>query len=200
MNLTPRQHAVLEHLRARVAEDLPPPTLPELCHALGLRSRGSLHKHIRALVEAGLVEPLQGLQRGVRLTRAGAWGARSIPLVGRIAAGSPIEALAQPEAMDIPDLLRAPGESYVLQVRGDSMEEAGILDGDYVVIQRRDHARNGEIVVALIDGHEATLKRIQQTAERIILYPANSRLEPMSYPPARVQIQGVVVGQMRSYR
>ncbi len=99
----------------------------------------------------------------------------------------------------MPSHLRGPGSCYVLQVKGDSMIDEGILDGDWVVVERRDHARNGEIVVALIDDEEATLKRIEQTPAECILHPANPALAPMRYPPERVRIQGVVVGQMRAY-
>jgi repressor LexA len=166
---------------------------------LGVRSRGSLHKHIRALIEAGLVEPSAGRHRGIRLVPEAA-RANSLPLLGKIAAGRPIEAIPQPEQIEVPAQLRTDKPCYVLQVQGDSMCEAGILDGDYVVIEQRDHARNGEIVVALIRGEEVTLKRILQQPGRVILYPENSAMQAMEYRPEEVQIQGVLVGQMRAYR
>jgi repressor LexA len=158
-----------------------------------------MHKHVQALIDAGLVEPMDRKQRGVRLVDAGFEDPDSVPFLGYIAAGRPIEAVANPEPVQVPPALRGRGEHYVLKVRGDSMIEAGILDGDWVVIEKREHARNGEIVVALIDGEEATLKRIQQRPGAIILHPANSAMEPMRYKPSRVQIQGVLVGQMRAY-
>lgn len=198
--LTRRQRALLEHLVARARNGLPPPTLEELCAELGLRSRGSLHKHVQALVAAGLVEPLSGKQRGVRLSHRAAADPDTLPLLGTIAAGRPIEALENPEAVEVPPRLRGKGDCYVLRVRGDSMVDDGILDGDWVIIERRHHARDGEIVVALIDGEEATLKRIEQRPGGCVLHPANARLEPTVYPPERVHIQGVLVGQMRSYR
>jgi len=200
--LTRRQQSILDHLRASRDADTPAPTLDELCRALGLRSRGSMHKHIQALVAAGLVEPLSGKQRGVRLRAhadSGGEDPLSLPLLGRIAAGRPIEALENPEALEVPSQLRGRGRCYVLQVQGDSMVDEGILDGDWVVVEQRDEARDGEIVVALIDGEEATLKRIEQTREACILHPANSSLASMRYAPERVRIQGVVVGQMRAY-
>lgn len=200
--LTRRQQSILDHLRAGRDADTPAPTLDELCRALGLRSRGSMHKHIQALVAAGLVEPLSGKQRGVRLRAHADSGGEdpvSLPLLGRIAAGRPIEALENPEALEVPSQLRGQGRCYVLQVQGDSMVDEGILDGDWVVVEQRDEARDGEIVVALIDGEEATLKRIEQTREACILHPANSSLASMHYAPERVRIQGVVVGQMRAY-
>ena len=123
-----------------------------------------------------------------------------VTLLGYIAAGRPIEAIGQAESIDVPEALHGGRECYVLQVRGDSMIEEGILDGDWVVIERREQARNGEIVVALIDGAEATLKRIEQRPGRVILHPANTALSPQIYAPEQVAIQGVLVGQMRRYR
>ncbi len=197
--LTRRQQAVLEFLRENRLSQAPAPTLDELCRCLGLRSRGSIHKHIQALVEAGYVEPLSGKQRGVRLREPHDSDMPTLPLLGRIAAGRPIEALQDPQEIDVPRQLRAKGRCYVLQVRGDSMIDEGILDGDWVVVEQRDHARDGEIVVALIDGEDATLKRIEQLPGACILHPANPDLEPLCYDPERVRIQGVVVGQMRAY-
>ena len=197
--LTRRQQAILEHLRESRERQAHPPTLDELCRELGLRSRGSLHKHVQALAKAGHVEPLSGKQRGVRLREPGQDGLLSLPLLGRIAAGRPIEALENPQDLEVPRQLRGKGRCYVLQVRGDSMIDEGILDGDWVVVEQRDHARDGEIVVALIDGEEATLKRIEQTPSACILHPANPNLAPLRYAPERVRIQGVVTGQMRVY-
>ena len=197
--LTRRQRAILEHLRQSSAHQAHPPTLDELCRELGLRSRGSLHKHVQALVKAGHVEPLSGKQRGVRLCEPDQDDLLSLPLLGYIAAGRPIEALENPQDLEVPRQLRGSGRCYVLQVRGDSMIDEGILDGDWVVVEQRDHARDGEIVVALIDGEEATLKRIEQTPSACILHPANANLAPLSYAPGRVRIQGVVTGQMRAY-
>lgn len=197
--LTRRQKAVYDYLCDHHDDFSHPPSLEELCHAMGLRSRGSLHKHIQALIDAGLVEAMNHRQRGVRLTDHACLEYTGVPFLGYIAAGRPIEALPNPEPMDVPEQLRGQGENYVLRVRGDSMIEEGILDGDWVVIERRDHARDGEIVVALIDGSEATLKRIEQKPGEVVLYPANSHMAPMSYHPDQVRIQGVLVGQMRSY-
>jgi repressor LexA len=141
-------------------------------------------------------------RRGVRLipeavpvTPAG-----TLPLLGRIAAGHPIEAVAEREAVDVPSRLRTRADCYVLEVRGDSMIEDGILDGDWIVVEPRDHARNGEVVVALVDGTEVTLKRLLQRPGEVVLIPANSAMAPMHFAPEQVAIQGVVVGQMRSYR
>jgi repressor LexA len=201
-SLTRRQQEIYDYLRQHLDDFAHPPTLDELCDALGLSSRGSLHKQIQALIEAGLVEPMNNLRRGIRLAEqednAVADG-EGLPLYGYIAAGSPIEAIANPETIDVPPQLRTDNRCYVLEVRGDSMIDEGILDGDWVVIEHRDHARNGEIVVALVDGEEATLKRLEQKPGETVLHPANERLSPMRYQPERVSIQGVLVGQMRRY-
>ena len=199
--LTRRQRDIHAYLEQRETEGLPPPSLEELCRAAGVVSRGSMHKHVQGLVEAGLVEPMEGRHRGVRLRRGGdAEGVDRLPLLGRIAAGQPIEALENPVDVEVPRRLRGRGRCYVLEVRGQSMVEEGILDGDWVVIEARDQARNGEVVVALIDGSEATLKRIEQRPGSVILHPANGAMAPLEYRPGQVRIQGVLVGQMRSYR
>lgn len=198
MNLTRRQQEIYDYLRDNQERFDHPPSLEELCRALGLSSRGSLHKHIQALIEAGLVEPLEGKQRGIRLKQAEEEG-EGVPFLGYIAAGRPIEALPQPETMDVPDFMQTGRHCYVLQVRGDSMIEEGIFDGDYVVIEQRDHASNGEIVVALVNNEEATLKRIEQLPGKVVLHPANPDMKPMTYLPEQVTIQGILIGQMRKY-
>ncbi len=198
--LTPSQRQVLNHLRTREAKGLAPPCLDELCTELGLTSRGSLHKHIRALVEAGFVADLAGKQRGVRLANAApAPRAVAIPLLGRIAAGAPIDAVAGFERIFVPPELLGRGDTYALRVRGDSMLEAGILDGDVVLVEKRSCARNSEIVVALINGEETTLKRIEQLPGQILLHPENARFQTQRYRPDQVEIQGVLVGLMRRY-
>ena len=200
--LTRRQQEIYDYLREHLDDFPHPPTLDELCDALGLKSRGSLHKQIQALIETGLVEPMNNLRRGIRMVEQSpelAADTDALPLYGYIAAGSPIEAISNPESIDVPAQLRTPKPSYVLEVRGDSMIEEGILDGDWVVIEHRDRARNGEIVVALVDGEEATLKRLEQRPDEVILHPANSSLSAMHFNPEQVQIQGVLVGQMRRY-
>jgi len=197
--LTRRQQQIYDYLVDHADYFEHPPSLDELCQALGLSSRGSLHKHIQALVQAGLVEPMDGSHRGIRLVEQQA-GPDDIPLLGRIAAGRPIEALPQPETMRVPEELLGRGTCYVLQVSGESMIEAGILDGDYVVIEQRDSARNGDIVVALVNNEEVTLKRIEQTPGQVILHPANAAMEALTYAPEAVRIQGVLCGLLRSYR
>lgn len=203
-NLTRRQQQIFEYILNNQQNFAYPPTLEELSHELGLASRGSLHKHIAALVRAGLVEPAAGSHySGIRLTPKALEKKpvhpNKLPLLGRIAAGKPIEAIPTMQFMDVPPQLRSDKPCYVLQVKGDSMMEAGILDGDWVVVEQRVAARNGEIVVALINHNEATLKTIEQTIGKITLHPANSQMSPQVYPVGAVEIQGVVVAQMRRY-
>ncbi|HEY5140324.1 MAG TPA: transcriptional repressor LexA [Methylococcales bacterium] len=203
--LTRRQREVFNFLRDNYESFACPPSLDQLCAALGMASRGSLYKHIMALIKAGLVEPFTGnKQGGVRLSAQAqsddATSEQGLPFVGLIAAGKPIEALETINYMTVPDALKTDKPCFVLQVKGDSMIEAGIFDGDWVVIEQRDYASNGEIVVALIENSEATLKYIEQTAERVLLLPANANMSAFSYRPEQVAIQGVLVGQMRSYR
>jgi len=203
--LTRRQREIFNFLRDNHERFACPPSLNELCMALGMASRGSMYKHIMALIEAGLVEPFTGNKHGgVRLTaqsqRDDSVSEQDLPFVGSIAAGKPIEALETDSYMTVPNALKTDKPCYVLQVKGDSMIEAGIFDRDWVVIEQRDYASNGEIVVALIENFEATLKYIEQTAEQVLLIPANANMTALSYRPEQVKIQGVLVGQMRSYR
>ena len=203
--LTRRQREIFNFLRDNYESFAYPPSLDELCAALGMASRGSLYKHIMALIKAGLVEPFTGnKQGGVRLSAQAqsddATSEQGLPFVGLIAAGKPIEALETISYMTVPDALKTDKPCFVLQVKGDSMIEASIFDGDWVVIEQRDYASNGEIVVALIENSEATLKYIEQTAEHVLLLPANAHMSALSYRPEQVAIQGVLVGQMRSYR
>lgn len=206
-NLTRKQQAVFDFLLDHQQRFPHPPTLDELCSALGLKSRGSLHKHIQGLIGAGLIEAPNRKQRGVRLT-AQALALNdptkdderdALPFVGAIAAGKPIEAIENINYMKVPDQLKSERPCYILQVKGDSMTDEGIFDGDWVVIEQRSHALNGEIVVALIDKSEATLKFIEQYPHETVLIPANPKLKPMRYEPHQIEIQGVLVGQMRSY-
>jgi repressor LexA len=203
--LTRRQREIFDFLRDNYESFSHPPTLEELCAALGVASRGSLYKHVMALIAAGLVEPFAGnKQSGIRLSakaqRDYTACEHSLPFVGKIAAGRPIEALENVNYMAVPEMLKSDKPCYVLQVQGDSMVEAGIFDGDWVIIEQRSYASNGEIVVALIEKSEATLKYIEQSPGTVRLIPANASMSDMTYRPEQVDIQGVLVGQMRSYR
>jgi len=211
-HLTRKQQEVLDYLIANHEDFIQPPTLDELCFAMGLKSRGSLHKHIQSLISAGLVEAPNRKQRGVRLTQQALALKAAVetipssheqhftPFVGKIAAGSPIEALENISYMTIPDEIKTEKTCYILQVKGDSMIDDGIFDGDWVIIEQRSYARNGEIVVALVDKADATLKYIEQYPHETLLIPANKSMKAMRFLPEQVEIQGVLVGQMRSYK
>ncbi len=198
MKLTRRQQEIYDYLHSHAGHFTHPPTYDELCQLLGLSSRGSLHKHITALVEAGLVEPLEGRQ-GIRLVE---WSQEDngVPLMGAIAAGRPIEAIANPELLPIPEFLLSDRPCYALRVKGESMIDIGIMDGDLVIIERRDSARNGEVVVALINGEEATLKRLQNNNDgSVTLLPENRTMQAMTFAAGEVAIQGVLVSLLRRY-
>ncbi len=197
--LTRRQQQIYEYLSAQAQQSNYPTSIDALCEALQLSSRGSMHKHIQALIKAGLIAPLDKKQRGIRILSKQE-DESCLPLLGTIAAGRPIEAIHDAQHVEVPIALRTRRPCYVLKVKGDSMQDDHILDGDQVIVEERNEARNGEIVVALIDGQDTTLKRIEQHPDRVILHPANARYKPMQYAPDRISIQGIVVGLLRSYR
>jgi repressor LexA len=209
LTLTRKQQEIFDFLSQNQDSFRHPPTLEELCVGIGVKSRGSLHAHIKALIEANLVEAPERKQRGIRLTEYakqlisgsdnGSDSRGSLPFVGTIAAGLPIEAVETISYMAIPDQLKTQKPCYVLKIKGDSMIEQGIFDGDWVIIEQRSYARNGEIVVALINKSEATLKFIEQYPHETLLIPANAKMEALRYKPGQVEVQGVLVGQMRSY-
>jgi repressor LexA len=199
--LTKKQQNVLDFIVAHDKKHTYAPTLDEICLALNLKSRGSLHKHIQALITAGYVTPINGARRGIRLQSpaSDSTGDNTLPLIGKIAAGSPIEAIPQPEHVGIPTILCSGADNYVLEVDGDSMIDNGIFDGDWVVIEPCQQARNGETVVALVDKTEVTLKRIEQQPEETILHPANASMSPMHFKPEQVAVQGKLVGLIRRF-
>ncbi len=198
--LTTRQRDVLAFIRQYLARQGHAPALDEIARGIGIRSKGVVHRHVQALADAGKIRLLPGRKRGIELVDEKSAEGATLPLLGRIAAGYPIEAIPGQDTLNLADFLLGPGR-YALRVAGDSMIEAGILDGDTVVIEQRDAADDGEIVVALIDGEEATLKRLKYRRDgNIALIAANPAIPAMIYAADRVTIQGVVVGQLRSYR
>lgn len=201
--LTDRQSQVYDFIHAYVRRHGTAPKLREIASHLGIASRGSVHRYLQAIADAGLITIEPERARGIRLREAVSGrtlGSTTLPLLGRIAAGQPIEAIPGHDTIDLSEFFMGP-DRFVLRVQGDSMIEAGILPDDMVIVQSRDTARDGEIVVALIDGMEATLKRLRRNRDgSITLQPANAALAPLRYSAARVRIQGVVVGQFRSYR
>ncbi len=196
--LTRQQQNALESIRDYTQRHGHAPTLEEIGAAIGVSSRGAVHRLVQTLVDKGYLFRESSSWRSLRLTEQ--QDNRTLPLLGRIAAGQPIEAIPGEETLDLSEFLLGP-RRYALRVVGDSMTGIGILDGDTVVVEHADTARNGEIVVALIDGEEATLKRLNRRRDGTIeLIAENSAIPPMVYPASRVRIQGVVVGQLRSYR
>ena len=216
--LTRKQHELLLYIDGKLAETGISPSFEEMKDALDLKSKSGVHRLISALVERGFIRRLPnraralevlkmpegkastaGVGASVALPRAANDDVIDIPLHGRIAAGTPIEALQGTDMLPVPAALLGPGEHYALEVAGDSMVEEGILDGDYALIHRQETARDGEIVVALINDEEATLKTFRREGQMIRLDPANRRYDPQRYRPEQVQIQGRLAGLLRRY-
>lgn len=197
--LTAKEQQTLDFISHYVAEQGYAPTIAEIADGIGIRSRGVVHRYIKALEEAGCLELLAGKHRNIRLAPATEtpW---ILPIAGRIAAGEPIEAVAEQESFDLTEKF-GKASWFLLQVKGESMINEGIHEGDYVVCEPRDQARNGEIVVALIDGEAATLKRFYNNDDgTITLVPANQMFSPIRYDAKRVAIQGIYKGLFRLER
>ena len=196
--LTPSQHKTLTFICQFIAHHQHAPSLSEVAEGIGIRSKGVAHRYVQALAEAGALILHPGQHRGIELVEEAIEDTLSIPLLGRIAAGHPIEAIPDQDQLDL-STLYGPNR-YALRVTGDSMVDAGILDGDTVIIEQRDIANDGEIVVALIDGEDATLKRLKYRQDgNLALIAENTTIPPMIYAAERVTIQGIVVGQLRWY-
>jgi repressor LexA len=199
MALTRRQREVLDVIQEFITTHGYSPSLEEIGSALGLSSVATVHKHVSLLVNKGYLRRMWNQNRSIELVEAGS-GVLRLPLSGRIAAGVPLEATPTSETVPVPaDMVRRADASFVLQVAGESMIEEQIRDGDLVVVEQRREAADGETVVALIDGSEATLKRLYREGSRIRLQPANPTMEPILVASDRVQVQGVVVGVLRKY-
>lgn len=197
--ISARQQQILDYIHNYTLRHYLSPTLQEIADAQGIAHRGNISRHLNALVDKGLLVKTAG-HRGFALASPPEQPALSLPFVGQIAAGKPIEAIEGQDRLDLYDLLMGE-DHYVLKVRGDSMIECGILDGDLVVIEHSDVAIHGEIVVALIDDHEATLKRLYYRHDgAIILKAEHPSLPEQIYPADRVRIQGRLIAQLRSYR
>jgi repressor LexA len=203
MMLTPSEQRTFKFVQQYFLKNGYAPTLQEIAKGIGIKSRGVVHRYLRALESSNLITILSNRRRGICLNPdadENASMAPIIPLLGRIAAGQPIEAIEGRDELNLADFLMS-SDRFALQVTGNSMIDAGILDGDTVVIRQQQTATNGDLVVALIDGIEATLKRLKKLPDgMILLLPENKLMEPKVYPAQRVQIQGVVVGQLRSYQ
>jgi repressor LexA len=202
MNLTPRQTDVMVAIRNYRHLHGYSPTMQELADQLGT-SKVTIFEHVGALEKKRLLKRDKHKARSLELTKNNPLPdenrATKLPLLGNIAAGSPIEAVENREELDLEQLFHSRNGVFVLRVRGDSMIEDHLCDGDYVVIERREQARNGEQVVALLDSGEATLKRFYKEGSKIRLQPANHTMEPRVVDANRCKIQGVVIGVLRSY-
>ncbi len=201
--VTERQRDILNFIREFQGERGIAPTHREICDHFGFSSYGTVYKHLSLLEKKGLIRRDWNQKRGVELvekpeTREPAAGVRELPLFGYIAAGRPLDVDVSDETIAVPEHLTTRGENYVLKVRGDSMIDDGILDGDLVIISRREQAYNGEMVVANVNG-EVTLKRIYREGERVRLQPANATMSPIFALARDVAVQGVVVGLMRRF-
>jgi len=216
--LTRKQHELLCYINDHLGETGVSPSFEEMKEALNLKSKSGVHRLISALEERGFIRRLPNRARALEVMRmpdisgggsnvvplraaapAPANDVIELPLHGRIAAGTPIEALQGTESLSVPAALLGPGEHYALEVAGDSMVEEGILDGDYALVRKTDTARDGEIVVALVNNEEATLKTFRREGQMIRLDPANRNYDPQRYRPEQVQIQGKLAGLLRRY-
>jgi len=217
--LTAKQRELLLFIDDRLKQGGISPSFDEMREALDLKSKSGVHRLISALEERGFIRRLPNRARALEVVKipearpsatvtplrpvsaapAAANDTIDIPLHGRIAAGTPIEALQGTESFSVPAALLGPGEHYALEVSGDSMVEQGILDGDFALVRKVDSARDGEIVVALIDNEEATLKTYRREGRMIRLDPANARYEAQRYDEGRVKIQGRLAGLIRRY-
>ncbi|MGH9458915.1 MAG: transcriptional repressor LexA [Thermoanaerobaculia bacterium] len=201
--LTERQRDILQFIREYQRERGVAPTHREICESFGFSSYGTVYKHLSILQKKGLIRRDWNQKRGVELVeppapRAAESGTRELPLFGVIAAGRPLEVAPGDEVVAVPDHLTGRGENYVLKVRGDSMIEDGIHDGDLVIIEHRQTAENGDMVVANVAG-EVTLKRFYRDRGRVRLQPANAAMAPIYARPEDVAIQGIVIGLMRRF-
>lgn len=193
--LTKKQRQVLEYIKRYTQLHALSPTLAEIAEELGIKSRGVAHRYVQALTDAGYIQKIRNRKRNLAVSVSQA--ANSLPLVGAIAAGSPIEAI--PDAQTINFVERFIGEGrYALRVRGDSMINEGIYDGDLVICEAADQASSGQIVVALVDSDSATLKRVYYPGNGMIeLRASNPAYSPQLYPEERVVIQGIFIGLLR---
>ena len=198
--LTKRQREILDYLNDFIGQHGYAPSLEEIGRRFNLSSLATVHKHLTNLQEKGFIRRAWNRSRSVELipTRVGQ-RAVELPLLGYVAAGAPIEAIASTETIAVPDALASKRDSYVLRVKGDSMIDEQIRDGDYVVVEDRKSANNGEMVIALLGGLEVTLKKFYQENGQVRLQPANAAMQPILVPPNQIQVQGVVVGVMRKY-
>src|SRR5437763_595560 len=206
MAITKRQREVYDFIAEFVQRNQYSPSFEEIGGGLGLSSLATVHKHISNLEKKGLLKrdynrsrsidllPPRGRMKQSMAVNPGV----SLPLLGRIAAGQAIYALQNPDTISLADFTRS-RDVYVLEVRGDSMKDEHILDGDYVLVENTKAARNGDIVVAVVEGSDTTLKRFYAEGEQVRLQPSNANMKPIFVPAAALQLQGRVIGVLRKY-
>lgn len=201
MYMTRRQKEILDFLDRYIDRKGYAPTIEETAEHFGLRSLATVHKHLTNLQKKGAVRRDWNRSRALELVPTEVRvEAVELPLLGRVAAGSPIEAIDASETIFVPQDMVGRRETYVLQVKGDSMIEEQIRDGDYVIVENRRVARDGEMVIALLDGESVTLKKMyREGGGQVRLQPANARLKPLLVDQDRLRIQGVVIGVLRKY-
>ncbi len=198
--LTKRQREILDYLNEFIEQHGYAPSLEEVGRRFGLSSLATVHKHLSNLQEKGFIKRTWNRSRSVELLQSRAAGrAVDLPLLGYVAAGAPIEAIATAETIAVPEALVGKRDTYVLRVRGESMIDEQIRDGDYVIVEDRKTAENGEMVIALLGNSDVTLKKFYRENAHIRLQPANPAMQPLVVPAEQVRVQGVVVGVMRKY-
>jgi repressor LexA len=198
--LTKRQREILDYLNDFIQQHGYAPSLEEIGRRFNLSSLATVHKHLSNLQEKGFIRRAWNRSRSVELVPTRTTGrALELPLLGYVAAGAPIEAVAGTETISVPETLSGKRDSYVLRVKGDSMIDEQIRDGDFVIVEDRKSADNGEMVIALVGGLDVTLKKFYRENGRVRLQPANPAMQPIMVDADQVQVQGVVVGVMRKY-
>jgi repressor LexA len=202
MPLTKRQKEILDFLEEFLDENGYPPSFEEIAHHFGYTSLATVHEHLENLKQKGYIRKSYNASRSIELVPMGLRvAAVELPLLGQVAAGQPIEAIEDQETVAVPeDFLARGGQHYVLRVSGNSMIDEQIRDGDYVIVNSRNTAHNGEMVVALVHGDSATVKKFYREGDgRVRLQPANVTMQPMYFRGDDVRVQGIVVGVIRRY-
>jgi len=203
MALTRRQKEILDFIEHFLDERGYSPSFEEIADFFGYRSLATVHEHLTNLESKGYIRKHYNESRSIELARTAMRVASTeLPLLGTVAAGAPIEAIEQRETISVPDdmVSASSGSHYVLRVRGNSMVDEQIRDGDFVIVQARETASNGEMVIALVDGERATVKKYYREADGMVrLQPANPDLKPMRFSESRILIRGIVVGVIRKY-
>ena len=211
MALTKRQKEVLGYIRTYIEKHQYSPSVRDIASHFSLATAGGVHKHLKNLKDKSIISYEENISRSIRILEPSGEEAAAeadyqgrlvdLPLKGKVAAGFPIQYFIENESMLFPEyLVRNPEKTYVLQVQGDSMIEECICDGDYILVEHRDYANNGEMVVAMINFTEATLKKFFLEGDNVRLQPANFKMNPMIVNPKNVTIHGIVVGVWRNYR